>query len=114
MEPTSSSRTAWKRIITVGWLCANLLGVVSFLHWSASCCWIEPELRGEDVATGGVAVVWAFGPLPILVAFVLADAAWAYFAETKSSQGHRLKPLVTPLLMLAVWGAAFVFDGLHH
>jgi hypothetical protein len=93
---------------------ANLTGMAIFLRWSASCCWIEPELKDVPGASGGAAFVWALGPLPILVAFMLADFGWAAVVEIRSSPGRRLKPLAIPLLVIVGWAVAFVFDGLHH
>ena len=66
-----------KQIIIVGWCIANLAGLLVFLGWSSSCCWIEPELADVPGASGGEAFVWAAGPLPMLAGFVLADLAWA-------------------------------------
>ncbi len=114
MKPISSSRAVWQRTITAGWVIANLLGVTFFLRWSASCCWIEPELKDVPGASGGTAFAWAFGPLLVLVAFVLADFTWGTIVEIRSPRGRRLKRLAVPLLILAGWAAAFVFDGLHH
>jgi hypothetical protein len=93
---------------------ANLLGMALFLRWSVSCCWIEPQLRDVPGASGGAAFVWAFGPLKILIAFVLADFVWTAVVEIRSSRGRRLKNLVVPLLVLFGWAATFVFDELHH
>ena len=93
---------------------ANLAGMLVFLAWSASCCWIEPELKDVPVATGGVAFVWAFGPLPVLAAFVLADLVWAAVAGSKGLRERRWTFLVTPFLMLVSWAAVFIFDGWHH
>ncbi len=57
------------------WVAANIVGATAFL-WLASKTWIEPQLRGEDVARGGDAVVWACTALPVLIAFLVLDGVW--------------------------------------
>jgi hypothetical protein len=57
------------------WLVANHLGAATYL-WLSSRTWIEPELRGEDVARSGAAMVWFGSALPVLVAFMLTDFVW--------------------------------------
>ena len=103
-----------RQTFTAGWGVANLLGMLVFLRWSASCCWIEPELKDVPGASGGAAFVWALGPLPILVAFVLADLGWGIVAEIKAPPERRLYSLAAPVLVLIGWAAVFVFDGVHH
>ena len=114
MEPDHRSHVAWKRAVTTVSVVTNLFGMVAFHRWSASCCWIEPELKDVPGASGGAAFVWAFGPLPILIAFMLADLIWGSIEEIKAKSGQRLKSIAAPLLVLALWASAFVFDGLHH
>lgn len=114
MDPNRLARVAWKRAMATGCVVINLFGMAAFLKWSASCCWIEPELKDVPGASGGAAFVWAFGPLLILVAFVLVDLIWGAIVEIKAQPGQRLKSIGAPLLMLVFWGSAFIFDGLHH
>jgi hypothetical protein len=111
--PFPSPPTA-RQAFTAGWCVANLLGALVFLAWSASCCWIEPELKDVPGASGGAAFVWALGPLPIFAAFVLADLAWAIRVESKAASGRRLSALAVPLLVLIGWASVFVIDGVHH
>lgn len=100
MEPVSFSRVGWRRTVVTAWVIANLFGVVTFLLWTASCCWIEPELKDVPGASGGMAFVWALGPLPLLAVFVLEDFAWAAVVERRSLPERRWKALAIPLTML--------------
>lgn len=104
----------WKLTFIAGWVVSNFVGIVVFLEWSAACCWIEPELRDVPVANGGVAFVWGFGPFLVFVAFVLANLGWAAVPEIINRRERHWRDLAAPLLILALWGAVFVFDGLHH
>jgi hypothetical protein len=114
MKPASPSLWTFSRTFSTGWGLANVVGMIVFLKWSASCCWIEPELKDVPGASGGEAFVWALGPLPILAVFVLSDLVWGMVAEVKAPPDRRLRVLAAPLLMLVGWVAVFVFDGLHH
>jgi len=104
----------FRQTLTAGWGVANLLGMLVFLKWSASCCWIEPELKDVPGASGGEAFVWALGPLPVLAAFVLANLGWTIVVEIKAPPQRRAYALAAPILMLIGWMAVFVFDGVHH
>ncbi len=95
------------------WSLANGLGVIAFLAL-ASISWIEPELRGEAVATAGVAMVWGLTALPVLVAFMLADLVWLGLSISRSASWSDLRTMLPWCITLAVWVLAFVFDGLHH
>jgi hypothetical protein len=88
--------------------------MVVFLRVSASCCWIEPQLKDEPGASGGAAFVWALGALPILASFVLADLGWALVAEIRRPAKQRLQALAAPILLLIGWAAIFTFDYVHH
>ncbi len=98
----------------LGWLAANVIGMGIFLRWSKSCCWIEPELKDVPGASGGAAIIWALGPLPVLLAFVLANFAWGIIVENRSPPERRWKSIVVPMVILSGWVASFAFDGLHH
>ena len=114
MKSAIFSLPVWKLAVTAGRVVANLIGILVFLEWSAACCWIEPELKDVPGASGGAAFVWGFGPFLVFTAFVLANLGWAAVPEIISRRERHWRYLVTPFLMLAAWGAAFVFDGLHH
>ena len=67
------------------WIATNALGAVAFIY-SASKTWLEPELRGENVARGGDAFVWFLSALPILLLFVITDIVWVSFAVVRSAK----------------------------
>ena len=102
------------RLILTGWGAANLVGMLVFLRWSASCCWIEPELKDVPVASGGAAFVWGFGPFLIFTAFVIANFAWVTVVEMRGPRDRSWSALAAPFLVLLGWSAAFIFDGVHH
>jgi hypothetical protein len=114
MKSAIASLPAWKVTFTAGWVVANLIGMFVFLEWSAACCWIEPELKDMPGASGGAAFVWGFGPFLIFAAFMLANLGWAAMPDIIKWRERRWRSYIAPLLMLSLWGAAFVFDGLHH
>ena len=114
MKLASPSLPTFKQTFTAGWGVANLLGALVFLRWSASCCWIEPELKDVHGASGGAAFAWALGPLPILAAFVLTDLGWAIFVGINAPLERRFYALAVPILVLVGWASVFVFDGVHH
>lgn len=84
------------------WLLANLAGAMGYL-WLASRTWIEPELRGEDVARGGDAIIWGMTALPVLITFVIANfiGSWRRHWDQRS----RWPEMLIVALWLAVLGA---------
>jgi hypothetical protein len=93
---------------------ANLVGVVIFLSWSASCCWVELELQDVPGASGGSPIVWVLGPFILCVVCILADFVWAVIALINGFRKRQWLPLISPFVMLGVWTAAFILDGVHH
>ncbi len=86
------------------WIAANLAGAALFL-WLASKTWIEPELRGEDVARGGDAVVWLATALPVLAAFFVVNLIWLAVTFAKLAKARAW----APILPLAVTGLLWLF-----
>jgi len=89
------------------WLAANVLGAMAYL-WLSSGTWIEPELRGEDVAWSGDAVVWFTTALPVLVAFIVVDCVWF---TLRVRRRQRLQPM---LLAAFLWVIVLGVDRLQH
>jgi hypothetical protein len=114
MKLAPPSSPTIRQTLTAGWGVANLVGMLVFLKWSASCCWIEPELKDVPGASGGAAFVWALGPLPVLAAFVVADLVWAVVLEIKTPPQRRWYALAAPAMVLVGWLTVFIFDGVHH
>jgi hypothetical protein len=78
------------------WLVANVLGAAAYV-WLSSWTWLEPALRGEEVARAGDAVVWSMTALPLFVGFMVADGVWFI---RRAQQGQSRKPL---LLAVCLW-----------
>ena len=78
------------------WLVANVLGAAAYV-WLSSWTWLEPELRGEDVARDGDAIVWSMTALPVFVCFMVADFVWFI---RRARQGQSCKPI---LLASSLW-----------
>jgi hypothetical protein len=91
----------------------NIIGVASYLATS-SRTWIEPELRGEAVATGGDAIVWATTAFPIAVAFVVADSVIFVVASVGLIRTKKWKFNPAALAIPALWVAGFLIDRAHH
>jgi hypothetical protein len=84
------------------WIVANLFGATIYTLL-ASLTWIEPELRGEEVARAGAAIVWASSALPVLIAFVVADLVWfVRRAEQQLSLGPAFLCALLWVLVLGV------------
>lgn len=90
------------------WVAANVVGAAAFL-WLASKTWIEPELRHEEVARGGDAVLWAVTALPVLIAFLVLDLVWLTLPVVRLAKTQAW-PSASPLAATALlWlGAIFV------
>lgn len=84
-----------------------MLGAMAYL-WLSSRTWIEPELRDENVASAGAAVVWFGTALPVLIGFLLADFVWFI---RRVWQGQNLQPM---LLAVVLWVAVLGLDRLMH
>jgi hypothetical protein len=80
------------------WLVANAVGVAAYV-WLSSWTWLEPELRGEEVARAGDAMVWAMTAFPVLMSFALADVFWLI---RRARKGQSLKPVVLTALLWVV------------
>jgi hypothetical protein len=90
-------------------IAANLVGAAVFLSL-ASRTWIEPELRGEDVARGGDAVVWAVTALPVLAAFFVLDLVWLALTFAKLAKTQAWGS-VSPLVAIGLlWLCAVLVD----
>jgi hypothetical protein len=95
------------------WLALNVLAILGFLYL-ASKSWLEPELQGQDVAIGGVAVVWASTALPVLLTALLANTVWFGIAVHRGLTSRDWTSLWLVVLSGATWILAAVIDQLHH
>ena|ERR1700722_7100315 len=91
----------------------NAVGVGAYLYVS-SRTWLEPELRGQSVATGGDAVVWVFTALPVAVAFLVFDSILLITASVARFKERRLRFDTVALLIPALWVLGYLVDRAHH
>ncbi len=94
------------------WMAANVVGSAVFIHF-ASWTWLEPNLRGDDVARDGDAVVWMLGAFPVLVAAALANAIWFAFASRERLRRSGVWPISSITVVTAVWISSLVVDHLR-
>lgn len=95
------------------WLTANAFGVFAFLYL-ASKTWIEPELRGQGVATSGVAFVWALSALPVLLVLFLVDVVWLSKAVALGFRSQDWRATMVAMATGAIWVGAVVLDQINH
>ena len=91
------------------WVAANIVGAAAFLRLAA-ITWIEPELRHEQVARGGDAVVWASTALPVLISFLVLNLLWATRVLVKVAKTGALRTAAPIALMGLVWLGAILLD----
>ena len=91
----------------------NAVGVGVYLAIS-SRTWLEPELRGESVATGGDAVVWFFTALPVAVAFLVFDSILLVTASVSYFKNEKRRFNAVALLVPTLWVLGYFVDRAHH
>jgi hypothetical protein len=91
------------------WVVANAVASAAFTHL-ASWTWLEPNLRGEDVARGGDALVFMFGAFPVLAVAVLANIIWLAFASTERRRSGAPWPISNVTVVAVIWISALVVD----
>ena len=101
-----SGRSAW-------WIAGNIVAILLYLYLS-SRTWLEPEFRGEDVATGGDAVVWALSALPVFVVAVVANLAVVVWGAVYRRRHGQWPFTSRSWAIVAAWFAAYVIDVYHH
>ena len=106
------SRSVWFTLNALAWIVTNALGAAAFLHF-ASQTWIQPELRGEDVARDGDAVVWFATALPFALACLLADLVMLALAVRIGVIQKRWSPLMVAGATGVVWAVAMAVDVTH-
>ena len=92
-----------------GWALANVIASAAFVYFS-SLTWLEPELRGQDVARGGDAFVWMLGAFPVLAFSALANAAWFALASRERRREGGVWPIRGITLVAATWVSVLVLD----
>jgi len=94
------------------WTLVNVVAAAAFLHF-ASWTWLEPNLRGEDVARGGDALVWMFSAFPILILAGLCNVVWIGLVELESRRSGMGRPLPCFVVIAGVWISALAVDQLR-
>ena len=94
------------------WMLANVVASAIFIHF-ASWAWLEPNLRGEDVARGGDAAVWMFGALPVIAISILANLIWFAFVSRERMKSGAVWPIPIITVVSAIWISALVVDHLR-
>ena len=65
-------------------------------------------------ASGGTAVVFMLGPFLICLGFVIVNLVWAAVSLISGLRRRPWSRVILPVLMLAGWSAAWIFDSTHH
>jgi len=90
----------------------NVVAAAAFLYL-ASWTWLEPNLRGEDVARGGDAAVWALTAFPILLLSAFANVIWLLLAARECRRHNEAWPLSTISVVMTVWISALAVNWLR-
>jgi hypothetical protein len=99
------------RALTI-WTVINLAAAALFTYL-ASWTWLEPNLRGEEVARGGDALVWAVAAFPVLAVALIADIAWLVLVARERARQRAPWPYPFIVIIAATWIAALVVDRLR-
>jgi hypothetical protein len=99
------------RVLTA-WVAANVVASATFLHF-ASWAWLEPDLRGEDVARGGDALVWMMSAFPVLIGAVFANALWLVLVERERRKTKAAWPVSATVLIAVAWASTLTVDHLR-
>ena len=92
-----------------GWTLINLAGAGAFV-WFASWTWLEPNLRGEDVARGGDARIWTTAAAPILGLFLLGNTVWLVLVRRERRRSGTAWPRPTITTITAIWVTVLFVD----
>jgi hypothetical protein len=91
------------------WTLANIAASTAFI-WLTSWTWLEPNLRGEDVARGGDALVWMVGAFPVLAVSAVGNMVWLALVWRERRQKGLTWPVATTTVVAAVWISALIVD----
>lgn len=91
------------------WTLANIVASAAFV-WLTSWTWVEPNLRGAEVARGGDAVVWMLGAFPVLAVSAAANTTWLVLIWREQRQKGGAWPVDAITVILAIWGSALFVD----
>jgi hypothetical protein len=91
------------------WTLLNVVAAAAFV-WLASWTWLEPNLRGEEVARGGDALVWMTGAAPILGLSLGGNAVWLALVRQERRRGGFGWPVGTIITIAAIWISVLFVD----
>lgn len=91
------------------WTLLNVIATAAFV-WLASWTWLEPNLRGEQVARGGDALVWMTGAAPLFGVSLLGNAVWLGVVHRERRRTGANWPASTITVVAAIWISALVVD----
>ena len=94
------------------WVVTNVAASSAFTYF-ASWTWLEPSLRGEEVARGGDAMVWAIAALPVLAVSVIADGVWLVLIARERAKRSAPWPISFLVITAAAWTAALLVNWLR-
>jgi hypothetical protein len=91
------------------WTVVNIAASAAFC-WLASWTWLEPNLRGEEVARGGDAIVWMLSAFPVLAVSAAANAVWLALIWRERRQKRGSWPGAAITVIAAIWISALFVD----
>jgi len=91
------------------WTLLNVIAAAAFV-WLASWTWLEPNLRGEEVARGGDALVWMTGAAPVLGLSLVGNTLWLGFVRREQRRSGGNWPLGTIIIVAAIWISVLFVD----
>lgn len=94
------------------WMLANVVASGVFTHL-ASWTWLEPNLRGQDVARSGDAMIWGLTALPVLATSILLNAIWFFFVANERRRSESPWPTSSIAIVTAIWASVLTVDHLR-
>ncbi len=91
------------------WTLANIAASTAFI-WLSSWNWLEPNLRREDVARGGDALIWMVGAFPVLAISAAGNIVWLALVRRERRRQGLTWPVATMIVVAAVWISAIIVD----
>ena len=94
------------------WVLINLAASAIFTYF-ASWTWLEPNLRGEEVARGGDVLIWATAAFPVLAVSLVGDGVWLLLIARERARQRVPWPVSFVVIIVAIWVAALLVNWLR-
>jgi hypothetical protein len=94
------------------WVATNVIASAAFLHF-ASWTWLEPNLRHEEVARGGDAIIWILSAFPILAVATLSNLVWMLVAARERRKSEGPWPTPATIVVAIIWACALTVNWLR-